>query len=265
MAATTQASCFTHLLDTGWSTSPEIKTNENSLANTLIAPFEENTESTCLPRLSDDEVKADKVLLGMLMNNVPRTTIRSILRSDSYDIIAPLNPSNAPYIAISYVEDTEETYQVINNNDCPAQNGAFLMVPPPSVAAVNREAEGDTEEWCSVAESEIVSCAIFDLAEMDDLESSDNLEDYFAGCDLRFGMTAHLKDHSNKLLTTHSTPIPRLDTTSILRKPGDEDWSKDYALGDDDELDISKGMDSSMELYGNDAESNITELSDSEW
>ncbi|CAE6488067.1 unnamed protein product [Rhizoctonia solani] len=86
-----------------------------------------------LPRhLSDDQTEADKVLLDMLMDDIPRTIVRSIVRSDSYDILVPSNISTSPYIAISYADDTEEEQFAFVNDTCPSQDSDFLTIPPGS-------------------------------------------------------------------------------------------------------------------------------------
>lgn len=81
----------------------------------------------------------------MICLGVPESTIRHILKS-SYDIIPPVDSSRAPYIVISYADDTEESVTIARNNACPLQTAQFLQVPPPGMTARDRsELEYDCE------------------------------------------------------------------------------------------------------------------------
>ncbi|KAH7327664.1 hypothetical protein B0J17DRAFT_680525 [Rhizoctonia solani] len=286
MTSMAQPSYIVDFLNTVRPASPKLETDDKSLANSLVTPFkvsrcfyfseysltdsiQESFELPNLPRLSDDKAEADKVLLvwvplslhgissdpsayrhqNMLMKDVPRSIIRSILLSDSYDILVPPNPSTAPYIAISYAKDTEEELYAIINNAHPAQDRTFLMAPRPGMTAVDRD-EDEEENWYPIAEGlGTPSYIIVDLEELDDLEPSVDIRNYFTGYDRRCRILNPLDFPS---ASTHNTLTPI------------KDWSEDYALDDDDELDIGEGVDSSLELYGSGTDSNLTEFSDSE-
>ncbi|CAE6388753.1 unnamed protein product [Rhizoctonia solani] len=238
---------------------------EETLLDTLSVPPEESHMIQYSHRLSDNKAEADKVLLGMLKNDVPRTVIRSILQSDSYDIRVPPNPSTAPYLVISYADDTEEEYYASINNVHPTQDWTFLMVPRPGMTAADRNQDDDEEEeWDPVTEeSEAHSYSLVDFEELSTLGLPAEIEDYFSGRDRQRRITNLLAGGSVSAQTGF-IPIG-FEINGVFNKiqPRTEDWSDEYDLGDD-ELDIDEETDSSLELYGNDTESDLTEFSDSE-
>ncbi|CAE6439336.1 unnamed protein product [Rhizoctonia solani] len=201
MTTTTQPSYFAGLFDTVWSPVPETKVENQSLADTLFVPFEDK-----LPQhLSDDQIETDKVLLVllyMIMDDIPRTTIHSILRSDSYDILVPSNISAAPYIAISYSDDTEEEHSAFISDTCPAQDSNFLTVPPPDVMEDYDEDEDEDPklDWDVIAEDLETFLGAAGLDELEDLESAIELEDYFAGCDSRLEIITPLDTSGTNLI-----------------------------------------------------------------
>ncbi|CAE6497981.1 unnamed protein product [Rhizoctonia solani] len=249
MTSVMQTSYFADFLDTVWPTGPET-VHEKSLADTLVIPVEEHKLP---PRLSDDHTKADNALLHMLINNVPQAIIRSILRFDSYDILIPRDPSTAPYIAISYADDTQEEYLEYISD--PIQESAFLMVPPPGITAMDRDEDSDDE-------LDIPPYTPIDLEDSENLESSSDLRKFFAGCDLNH--TSSISPSLNLTsvgIVTNPGSSHTTESQSTKPEPASENWNGIFARSTEEELETGEETDSSLELYGSDTESDITQFS----
>ncbi|CAE6450516.1 hypothetical protein ACGC1H_003471 [Rhizoctonia solani] len=250
MISVTQSSYYANLFDTVWQQVdvPEAKSKGKSLADTLIIPFEEKTAR----HLTDDQTEADKVLLYMLTNGIPQTIVHSIVRSDSYDIIVPSNISTAPYIAISYADDTEEEHSAFINDTCPIQDPGFLTIPSPDEISADGEEE-ISDETCSdtVAEDLDASlCAVVDFDELGDWESTTDLERYFSGCDDRFEAIAPPETSLVGLTSVGSSP-------NIASKT-----SRDILKVENEDPEISEEVDFSWDSYESDTESELTRSSD---
>ncbi|KAJ1307065.1 hypothetical protein OPQ81_008044 [Rhizoctonia solani] len=235
-----QTTYFADFLDTILPTFPDTRVDGNTLADTPIVPLEENKFSQ---HLSDDRIEADKVLLNMLMDNVPKSIIRSILHSDSYDILVPPNSSITPYIVISYADDTEEEQYVF---------------------FTDRDKEEHDEERCPDPEAEsleLPSYTALEFDEMEGLESPSDLEDYFAGCDRYYHNASNLNTPPDMgLLDLTTDTSDSLCTTQFLpfnSKTGIENWPVDFTKRDDKQLDIIQGLGPSLELYSENTGSDL--------
>lgn len=182
------------------------------------------------------------------MDDIPRTIVRSIVRSDSYDILVPSNISTSPYIAISYSDDTEEEQSAFVSDTCPAQDLDFLTIPPPGATTTDCEEDDDSDGSCPdtvAGDLETSSCG-FD--ELRNLESTTDLERYFSGCSDRFQTVGPLEKNSLTSVgplsvSFESSDIPKLE---------------------DEALEMDEETDSSLKLYGSDSESDCTRFSDNE-
>ncbi|CAE6432080.1 unnamed protein product [Rhizoctonia solani] len=244
MIPVTQSSYYADLFDAIWQPVdvPEVKSKGQSLADTLILPYQEKP----LRHLSDDQTEADKILLYMLMGGIPRTIVHSIVRSDSYDIVVPSNISTAPYIAISYADDTEEEHSTFINDICPTQDPEFLTIPSPDATSTDIEDEARDEPCPDTAAEDLgVSlCAVVDFhgPEGSDLDSTTGHERYSSRRD-RLDTVIPSEMSFASLTAVRSPP-------NLASKP-----PRDLLELENEEPEVSEEMDLSWNSYESDTES----------
>ncbi|CUA69213.1 hypothetical protein RSOLAG22IIIB_08339 [Rhizoctonia solani] len=211
MPSITQSSCYADVFDAIWQTVDDSETRDSgqSLADTLVIPFEEKPPH----HLSEDQIEADKVLLDMLLNNIPQTIVRSITRSNPYDILVPSSLSTAPYIAISYADNTEEQRCAFISDMGLAQDPQFLTIPPSIIHNLDEEDSDESSSDSTFSDSNISSSTMANFDELGDLESTITLEHYFSECDDAFETIASLS--TTPVLTSAEVEMPNFRDTVV--------------------------------------------------
>ncbi|CAE6532225.1 unnamed protein product [Rhizoctonia solani] len=190
------------------------------------------------------EPQAKQVILEMLDTGIPEAVIRPIFDSGYYEIVLPLEPTDTPYIAITYTNDIQEGH-IYDLNSHPPQDLMSLMIPELGMTAVERgeweqEESWDGFQWGSVEyfqESGEVDAIpwpiLYTIAEFDDLEPVAGLQIYFAGCDY-----GSLDSSTPTMDSIESWYHPKSISRAVFEDSRIGDWSEDYELGDSLTLDV---------------------------